>query len=451
MTAKSPQLRHSLNFAAHPQAAVALAAVVAAALAARELGVGNSRAAALICLLPVIVFAVTRPHTLFIALGAAIPWTQNLAGGSGAGAWVGAYNISPSDIVMVALAIVLLLRLATGEQVGLRIAMKPIWIPIAQYSVLMIALLPFHPVVPSYLLKTGQRYELFLIPIVLGAYAVSNNMQMRVIRSYIFSTSVLGIAFVVGDNFAGFGVGDKNPVGQFIDGAILLIIAFRKHEDVRRLVPLLVVLMPCLLATYSRGSVVALAAGLMVIVVFDARSISTILKPLLAVVLIGALTFFALPAANQNRLTTFTTGSAGTVRNSAEYSLLLRFAMQQEAQIIIDAHPMSGVGVGELASATGAANLPVLPDPHNVFYLQAAEGGYALAVSFGILVLGVAIALWRMRLLRIAVAAAAVLLSSVTHGLADVYWVRGTPVMGWVLVGMACATFAYRQRTAESA
>jgi hypothetical protein len=24
-----------------------------------------------------------------------------------------------------------------------------------------------------------------------------------------------------------------------------------------------------------------------------------------------------------------------------------------------------------------------------------------------------------------------------THGLVDVYWVRGTPVIGWLLVGMA--------------
>jgi hypothetical protein len=26
----------------------------------------------------------------------------------------------------------------------------------------------------------------------------------------------------------------------------------------------------------------------------------------------------------------------------------------------------------------------------------------------------------------------------VAHGLVDVYWVRGTPILGWLLVGMAC-------------
>jgi hypothetical protein len=43
--------------------------------------------------------------------------------------------------------------------------------------------------------------------------------------------------------------------------------------------------------------------------------------------------------------------------------------------------------------------------------------------------------------------AAAVLLATVAHGLVDVYWVRGTPVLGWLLVGMAfgCAWSARRK------
>ena len=48
----------------------------------------------------------------------------------------------------------------------------------------------------------------------------------------------------------------------------------------------------------------------------------------------------------------------------------------------------------------------------------------------------------------VAVAAAAVLLSTVAHGMVDVYWVRGTPVLGWLLVGMACGELALRRREA---
>jgi len=84
-----------------------------------------------------------------------------------------------------------------------------------------------------------------------------------------------------------------------------------------------------------------------------------------------------------------------------------------------------------------------------VLLLQAAEGGYGLAVSFVLLVVGSTIALFtRMRGMPLAAAAAAVLLATVIHGLVDVYWVRGTPLLGWLLVGMACGEFA-RQRQEE--
>ncbi len=62
--------------------------------------------------------------------------------------------------------------------------------------------------------------------------------------------------------------------------------------------------------------------------------------------------------------------------------------------------------------------------------------------------LGVVFALWRMRRVELAPAAAAVLLATVAHGMVDVYWVRATPVLGWLLVGMLCGmTAAARNKT----
>jgi hypothetical protein len=43
-----------------------------------------------------------------------------------------------------------------------------------------------------------------------------------------------------------------------------------------------------------------------------------------------------------------------------------------------------------------------------------------------------------MRQIDVGPAAAGVLIATVAHGLVDVYWVRGTPILGWLLVGMAC-------------
>jgi membrane-bound metal-dependent hydrolase YbcI (DUF457 family) len=78
--------------------------------------------------------------------------------------------------------------------------------------------------------------------------------------------------------------------------------------------------------------------------------------------------------------------------------------------------------------------------------LEAAEGGYVFAASFVLLIAGTAFALWRLRRFELAPVAAAVLLATVAHGLVDVYWVRGTPVLGFLLVGMVCGLAAQRQR-----
>jgi hypothetical protein len=54
-----------------------------------------------------------------------------------------------------------------------------------------------------------------------------------------------------------------------------------------------------------------------------------------------------------------------------------------------------------------------------------------------------------MRQIDVAPAAAGILIATVAHGLVDVYWVRGTPVLGWLLVGMVCGGLA-RRREAQT-
>jgi hypothetical protein len=55
-----------------------------------------------------------------------------------------------------------------------------------------------------------------------------------------------------------------------------------------------------------------------------------------------------------------------------------------------------------------------------------------------------------MRQVDVAPAAAAVLLATVAHGLVDIYWVRGTPVLSWLLVGMACGGFVKLREAARA-
>jgi O-antigen ligase len=233
----------------------------------------------------------------------------------------------------------------------------------------------------------------------------------------------------------------KNPVGQMIANAILLLAALR---PLRGLLPCLVVLVPGLLLTGSRGAMLALAIGLAVILAmhrFRTRLLFSRAVPLIA---LAAVAFAFLPLALQSRLTTFSPNRT----TSAGYPLYLRDQYSQDAKRIIAAHPVTGVGIGNFGRADARSSVAV-NDPHDVLLLQAAEGGYGLAVSFVLLILGSTMALFAIRHVELAPAAAAVLLATVAHGLFDVYWVRGTPLLSWLLIGMAFGQLA-RAQTSES-
>ena len=74
-------------------------------------------------------------------------------------------------------------------------------------------------------------------------------------------------------------------------------------------------------------------------------------------------------------------------------------------------------------------------------HFHEAEGGYLFAACFIFLIAATMFALRRMRQVDVAAAAAGLLIATAAHGLVDIYWVRGTPVLGWLVVGMACGGF----------
>ena len=92
-----------------------------------------------------------------------------------------------------------------------------------------------------------------------------------------------------------------------------------------------------------------------------------------------------------------------------------------------------------------AERLTPTDDPHNVLLLQAAEGGWLFAGSFVVLILGTGYALVRLRGVELAPAAVAILIGTTAHGLVDEYWVRGTPVLSWLLAGIVALAWQSRQ------
>jgi O-antigen ligase len=284
--------------------------------------------------------------------------------------------------------------------------------------------------------QTGQRYELFLLPLAAGAYAALKGKHIRVLEAYVLATTLLAVVWPIHD----FGL-QKNPVGQVIANAILLIVAVPR---LRRLAPCLLALVPGLFLTESRGALGALAIGLALIVVLSGFRLGSVLARTVPVLLLAVGVFAFLPSGVRARVTTFTPG----IHTPAAYSLHIRQEFSSDARAIIRKDPWLGVGVGNYARADSASATPT-DDPHQVFLLQAAEGGYVLAVAWIVLVAGSCLVLLRMRESEVAVAAIAVLVATAAHGFTDVYWARGTPVLGWFLAGMACAV-TYR-RTARGA
>jgi O-antigen ligase len=195
------------------------------------------------------------------------------------------------------------------------------------------------------------------------------------------------------------------------------------------------VLVPGLFLTESRGALGALAIGLALIFVLTGFERRPILARVAPVVLLAVGVFVLLPGSVRARVTTLSAGT-GT---PAAYSLHIRQQLSADARQIIRQHPWLGVGVGNYARADSTSTTPS-DDPHQVILLQAAEGGYGLAAAWIVLIAGSCVALLRIRQSAMAVTAVAVLVATAAHGLIDVYWARGTPLLGWILAGMACAT-----------
>ena len=381
------------------------------------------------CSLPLVIWLFAQPGPVLFLLGASIPITYSLTGGRGG------FNLSPSDLLLLFAVAGLVFRAnVTGSFPGLR-ALRIVKAPVLQYAVFMLLVLAAHLSVGDFF-KTGQRYELYALPLIVGAFATISNRHLVVLKAYVLATTALALVWPFAQS-----LGQKNPVGQMIANGILVLIAV---PSLRKLFPCLLILLPGLFYTESRGAIGAAIVGVVVISMFTGFAVRLVRRRIVVLAALAIVAFMLMPASLRTRVTTLSAGTSST----AAYSLTIRQQFWADAEAIIARHPWTGVGIGNYTEVDSQSAQPT-SDPHNVWLLQAAEGGYGLAVSFVLLVVGSTIALFtRMRGMPLAAAAAAVLLATVIHGLVDVYWVRGTPLLGWLLVGMACGEFA-RQRQEE--
>jgi hypothetical protein len=402
--------------------------VLATAAAAYELTHGHERLAIVWCVLPIVGWFSSRPAALLALLGLSIPAFMSLTGNGLGSSGNSGYNASVSDFLLLLIGAGIFFTWLSGRSEPIVRSIRPVALPVLVYSGVMVVVLSFHPGLRE-LFKTGQRFELFLLPLIVGAFAALTGRHIRVLQAYVVATTVLAVIWPI--HHLGL---QKNPVGQLIANAILLLVAIR---PLRRLFPCLWLLVPGLVLTVSRGAIAGAVVGVMVILVLQRTRARPVLTRVLPLALLGLGAFALAPPALQSRVTTFHAGK----NTAGGYAIYLRKQYAKDAHQIIDAHPWTGVGIGNYGAADAAVNPSPVLDPHQVLLQQEAEGGYMFGAAFVLLIAGTMLVLRRMRQVDVGPAAAGVLIATVAHGLVDIYWVRGTPILGWLLVGMACGGF----------
>ena len=370
-------------------------------------------------------------------LGASIPEVQDVTGGH-----LG-LHVAASDVVLVLIGVRLIADVVVSRRsLGVLRSLRPVGLAAGQYASLVVLLLVLHPHLGS-AAKSIQRLELFGLPLLIGAYVALRHRHLLVLRAYVLATTLLAVSWPVLNAHGLAGQFQKNPTGQLIVGAILLLVAVR---PLRRLLPCMPLLVIGLALTASRGALLALVVGVLVLsLMLGGRSRRILIARTLVILLTGVVAYPLLPSGITARFTSFS-GAAGT---AGAYAIDVRAEYYHDAEQLIAQHPWSGIGVGNYLAGS-AAEGTLTDDPHEVLLLEAAEGGYVFAASFVLLIAGIALALWRLRHNELVPVAMAVLLATLAHGLVDVYWVRATPVLGFLLAGMACGLVTQR-RTREPA
>jgi len=71
-------------------------------------------------------------------------------------------------------------------------SLRPVAAPVLLYAAFMFVLLGAH-IGGKELIKTGQRYELFLLPLVVGAFVALQRQHIRVLQAYVLACTALAV------------------------------------------------------------------------------------------------------------------------------------------------------------------------------------------------------------------------------------------------------------------
>ncbi len=413
---------------------VALAIV---AVSTGYLSVGHIREALFLPLLPLVLYGFLNP-VLAVALAVSLLPVQHAVLGSEGRSVI----VSPADTLFLLSAAGLFPLVMTREEwrVRLRGSRAPVMFAVPFLALLFVVLAAHLSGHSAF--KTLTAVEITVFPLVLGASVLDRRHARIAMGGFVLLALPLATLWITGSDF-GY-AGNKNGTGQYLSVALLLSIVLAAGHPWRyAAVPVLFVGM---LYTVSRGALIGTAMGAIVLLAVRGlgswRRTAAAAFALTAVVIVG---FNTVPTSVQARLVAVLhangsidqgdTSRLSDVQRKTNYNLSIRTQYRKDAFALIRQHPWLGVGTGNYRTGTGDH---VTADPHNLLLRTTAEGGYPDTVAFLVFVGGTTLLVLRkLGSNPWAGPALAIQAATFTHGMVDVYWIRGIPVLGWLLVGMA--------------
>jgi hypothetical protein len=414
-------------------------AVVAALYAATigYLAVTARRHAVLAIGAPVVVMLALNPWWAAALAITALPVQTSVSAGG--------VQVAASDVLLLSCFIGLVPLLAMHPQWRERLlAIRPLVPWIAPFLLWLAVIVMAHPSLHS-AVNALQYAELTGFAAVVGAVVLTPKTARLAMTGFVAVACITATLWTVSSG--SFSVDNKNPAGQFMVDAMLLSLVVVRGWKWRA--PIILLLILGILHTESRGAV--LGAGLGGLVLLSFRGLGTWRKTTAAIVplvLVCVVGYFVVPNSLQARVrSTFASdkipsgiGQSNLLPGdlpSSQYTVQLRTIFRHEGIALVKQHPIFGVGVGDYLTGN-PTDLTRTSDPHDVLLLDAGEGGIPDLALFLLMLAGTGIVMVRRRKSSPWAGPALALQAAIlTHGLVDVYWVRGTPVIGWLLVGMA--------------
>lgn len=236
---------------------------------------------------------------------------------------------------------------------------------------------------------------------------------------------------------------NKNFIGGMFSSVIVVVAAAPKSIGIgaRAQALTLLLLAGGLVASHSRGGMLAAAAGLLLAFILDRRAASRRIRALgvLVAVVLAGFSFFSIRSQLGQNSAQLNNGSIG-----------VRFNVEKVTRQVWRTSPITGVGLkyfttGKFGPFAQAAN--------NAVDNELAESGVIGLAGFVVLQGAVVTAgVRRRRSGPLISAATGVVVASLLHGMVDIYWSAGSVTLSFLILGMALtSTTANSKYSAESA